>query len=154
MGEKESIGGGVIPVNDVVRMAVLDGREELKEESSRFVLVQLALFGDVGEKLAAFAVLHHDVDSILRLDDVVELGDVRMDQLPLDRYFPSTALLLGAVHQVLLQDLDGHLTDHNTTRTSPCQDFFIISSADQLKEKERERERVVPGVEWSGGKPI
>ena len=60
---------------------VLDAGDQLLEEPASFFFVQFRLRCDVFKQLAVGGMFHHQVEPRLRLDDLVELNDVRMAHL-------------------------------------------------------------------------
>jgi hypothetical protein len=75
-GEEHDVLGLEVAVHDVVRVAVVDGRQQLLHVQARLRLRQRLLLHDPPEQLPALAVVHHDVDIFLLVEDVVDAHDV------------------------------------------------------------------------------
>jgi len=99
-----------IPVVDAQRMAVLDGIQELEENSSRQFIVanKVAALGDVGEEVTFRAVFHDDERAIRGLDDLHQGDDIGVcARLEVECDLPLLKALLSGVESIFGQSLHG-----------------------------------------------
>ena len=89
-----------VAVRDVVLVQHLDPVDNLVEELAGLHLGHISVRHDVVEHLAALGVLHHEVDGVWRVENLVELDDVAVPRLLQDLdlaiHAPHVGLLLDA----------------------------------------------------------
>ena len=97
-------------MHDAQLMQILDAADDLLEEFAGLGLLELLLFDDVVEELAAAHELHDQKQLLRRLDDLEQLDDVRVpDQLE-DVDFARDALYVSISSDfALFEDFDRHL---------------------------------------------
>ena len=104
-------------MHDSELVDVLDAGDDLLEEAAALGLLDARLLDDVVEKLAAVRVLHDEVQLLGRLDDLVELDDVRVADHLQDLDLAGHALhVRHLADAVLLEDLHGHLLARQLVR--------------------------------------
>ena len=81
-----------VPVADAQLVNIVDARNELLEVLAGLLLLQLLVLHDEVEELTALDELHHEVEVLLRLNDLVDLHDVWMVQLLEDLDLSADAL--------------------------------------------------------------
>lgn len=88
-----------VPVADAELVDVVDARDELLEVLAGLLFLQPLVLHDLVEELAAFHELHHQVQVLLGLDDLVDLHDVGVVQL-----LEDLDLATDALHVLVLFD--------------------------------------------------
>ena len=85
-------------------------RYELLEKSARLLLLQLIFGRDVAEQLAIAAVLHDEEEASWRLDDLVQLDDMRVAHYLQDVNLAADSLhIVHISYFVFLENFDSHL---------------------------------------------
>ena len=98
------IGFVFLPVNKALGVGVADGMHELGEDASCLAFSEVSSLDNVVKKLARSGVLHHKVDFVLGHDDLVELCNVVVAQMP-----PRVDLAHDQWRVRLFHDFDGDL---------------------------------------------
>lgn len=111
-----------VPVDYVEVVHVLDAGDDLLVELAGLFLLQFGVLDDVVEELSTAGVLHDQVELLGRLDDLVQLDDVRVPDLLENVDLPGDSLDIRRIcNTVLLQNLDANLLTRQ--RMSPKFDF-------------------------------
>jgi len=76
VGFKKNVLWFEISMNDVVDMAIVDASEDLFDEDTGVLLVELTFLDDLIEQLSTFADIGDDVVSLLILEELVHLENV------------------------------------------------------------------------------
>jgi hypothetical protein len=74
-GEEHDVFGFEIAVHDVMGVAVVDGRKQLLHVEPCLCLGQRLFVDDAVEEFSALAVVHHDVEVLLLVENVVNAHD-------------------------------------------------------------------------------
>ncbi|CEP02057.1 hypothetical protein PBRA_002322 [Plasmodiophora brassicae] len=110
LGVEEQVLRLQVAVDDVGVVAVLHAVDDLVEEDGGGLLVDPVVLDDEVEQFAAGRVLHDQEHEALRVDDLVQVDDVRVLQMLQDVYLAGHPLdIVDVDDPALLQDLDGDL---------------------------------------------
>lgn len=96
-------------------MQVLNTRKNLVEKTACFLVWQAFLFYDVVKEFTTWHKLHNQEELPRRLDDFVQLDNIRVSDNFKNLYFSHHSRNIGLVFNfVFLQNLDGHffLSEH------------------------------------------
>ena len=98
-------------MHDLQLRDVLNSRDDLLEEAAGRLLVHLLVLDDVVEEFATRGKLHDQVQLFGRLDDFVELDDVRVLHDFQNVDFTRNTLYIGNVDDLaLFEYFDGNLS--------------------------------------------
>jgi hypothetical protein len=97
---QEQVLGLEVAVCDLVAMQLLDTIQDLVEEFASLSLRDMSVSHDVIEHFAPISVLHHEVDRVWCVQDLVELDDVcvprLLQDLDLSIHSPHISLVLNS----------------------------------------------------------
>jgi hypothetical protein len=110
VGVEQNIFRLQIAMNDSVAMAVVDGGDNLREDSRRFLLLHASMRHEMIEDFTAAGVLRHEIDRVLRLHHLVEPCDVRMVEELQDGDLAERLGQVVLVEACLVDDFDGNLS--------------------------------------------
>lgn len=96
-------------MNDAVAMAVVDGRNDLRENPRRLLLLHPAMRHEMIEDFTAASMFSHEIDRVLRLHHLVQPRDVRMVQELQDGDLAERLGQVVLVEACLVDDFDGNL---------------------------------------------
>lgn len=89
---EKNVFGFDVPMAKSALLEVEQGGKDLMEYSSGFFFRHWTSLIDLVKELSVPAVLHEDVDLVLLLDDLVDLGNILMEEVFLQLYFPLYGL--------------------------------------------------------------
>mmetsp|Transcript_14064 Transcript_14064/g.38462 ORF Transcript_14064/g.38462 Transcript_14064/m.38462 type:complete len:312 (+) Transcript_14064:695-1630(+) len=92
-----------VPVNDLLRVDVMDRTDDLLEERPRFFFLQKLMPLNVAPKLASGSEFHDETNRIRVVCHIKDPNDVRMAEVPQRLYLLENALQVGKLPETFLR---------------------------------------------------
>lgn len=129
---EKDILGLEIAMHHPAPVAVVNGRDELGEDTCRLRLLHPAIGHQMVEDLPVWRVLGDQIDHRLRLHHLVQSRDVGMPQRFKDRYLAERLVQVLLVQTCFVYDLDGHLQNMSRENRNKILAKKYISFFDRL----------------------